>query len=171
MKWSFENTPTWSSDWPKEWLFSVQSSLTTTLMNRSSTTEEAILNAILRKIWCYGVRIDTHLLETKVEVTYGTKDDLVSSHIQDVPTMNPKPRLPTKVSFKGGSPPNIPNPSFFLASQNLGTRFLLRVVVYHIPKFGMWKKTMFACLDLKFHKDLKLLIYLRDLLENPFQTS
>jgi hypothetical protein len=75
-------------------------------------------------------------LETKVEATYGTKDDPVSSHIQDVPTMNPKPRLPTKVSFKGGSPPNIPNPSFFLASPNLGTRFLLRVVVCNIPKFS-----------------------------------
>ena len=42
-------------------------------------------------------------------------------------------RLPTKVSFKGGSPPSclnpeIPNLSFFLASSNLGTRFLLRVV-------------------------------------------
>jgi hypothetical protein len=31
------------------------------------------------------------------------KDDLVSSHIPDVLTMNPRPRLPTKVSFKGGS--------------------------------------------------------------------
>jgi hypothetical protein len=48
--------------------------------------------------------------------------------------MNPKPRLPTKVSFKGGSPPSVPKPSFFIASPNLGTRFLLRVVVCHIPK-------------------------------------
>jgi hypothetical protein len=37
-----------------------------------------------------------------------------------VPRLNPRPRLPTKVSFKGGSPPSIPNPSFFLASPNLG---------------------------------------------------
>jgi hypothetical protein len=28
MKWSYENISTWSSDWPKEWLFSVQSSST-----------------------------------------------------------------------------------------------------------------------------------------------
>jgi hypothetical protein len=56
----------------------------------------------------------------KVEATYGTKDDLVPSHIQDVLTMNPIPRLSTKVSFKGGSPPSTPNPSFFLASPNLG---------------------------------------------------
>jgi hypothetical protein len=46
----------------------------------------------------------------KVEATYGTRDDPMPSHIQDVPAMNPKPRLPTKVSFKGGSPPSIPNP-------------------------------------------------------------
>jgi hypothetical protein len=71
----------------------------------------------------------------KVEATYGTKDDPVPNYIQDVPTMNPKPRLPTKVSFKGGSPPSIPNPSFLLASPNLGTRFLLRVVVCNIPDF------------------------------------
>jgi hypothetical protein len=50
----------------------------------------------------------------------GSKDDPVPSHIQDVLTMNPIPRLPTKVSFKGGSPPSIPNPSFFVASPNLG---------------------------------------------------
>jgi hypothetical protein len=29
---------------------------------------------------------------------------------------------------------------------------------------------MFACLDLKFHKELKLLIYLKALLAKPFQT-
>jgi hypothetical protein len=70
----------------------------------------------------------------KVEATYGTKDDPVPSQNQDVPTMNLKPRPPTKVSFKVGSPPRTPNPSFFLASPNLGTRFLLRVVLCHIPK-------------------------------------
>jgi hypothetical protein len=80
------------------------------------------------------MRIDTHLLKIKVEATHGTKDDPVTSHISDVLTMNPKPRLPTKVSFKGGSPPGIPNPFFFLAFPNLGTRFLLRVAVCHIPK-------------------------------------
>jgi hypothetical protein len=49
----------------------------------------------------------------------GSKDDPVSSHIQEVLTMNPRPRLPAKVSFKGGSPPSTPNTSFFLASPNL----------------------------------------------------
>jgi hypothetical protein len=48
----------------------------------------------------------------KVEATYGTKDDPAPSHIQDVPTMNSEPRLPTKGSFKGGSPPSIPKPIF-----------------------------------------------------------
>jgi hypothetical protein len=56
----------------------------------------------------------------KTEVEYSTKDDPVSSHIPDVLTMNPRLRLSTKASFKGGSPPSIPNPSFFLASPNLG---------------------------------------------------
>jgi hypothetical protein len=64
---------------------------------------------------------DTHLLEMKVEATYGTKDDPVPSQNQGVPLLNS----------------DIPNSSFFLASPNLGTRFLLRVVVCHIPKFGM----------------------------------
>jgi hypothetical protein len=73
MKWSFENISTWSSDWPKEWLISVQSSSTTTLMDRSSTTEESYTQATLRKIGCHSVWIDTHLLEMKVEATYGFK--------------------------------------------------------------------------------------------------
>jgi hypothetical protein len=42
----------------------------------------------------------------KVEATYGKKDDPMSSHIQDVLTMNPRPRLSRKVSFKGGSHPD-----------------------------------------------------------------
>jgi hypothetical protein len=52
--------------------------------------EESYTQAILRKIGCYSMWIDTHLLEMKVEATYGTKDDPVSSHIQDVLIMNPK---------------------------------------------------------------------------------
>jgi hypothetical protein len=48
------------------------------------------------------------------------EDDPVPSQNQGVPRLNPRPRLPTKVSFKGGSPPSTPNPSFFLASPNLG---------------------------------------------------
>jgi hypothetical protein len=43
------------------------------------------------------------------------QNDPVPSHIQDVPTVNPKPRLPTKVSFKGGSPPGNPK-LIFLSS-------------------------------------------------------
>jgi hypothetical protein len=47
--------------------------------------------------------IDTHLLDKKIEATYGTKDDPVLSHIRGVPSLNSRPRLTTKVSFKGGS--------------------------------------------------------------------
>jgi hypothetical protein len=54
------------------------------------------------------------------KVATGIKDDPVPSHNQSVPRLNPGPRLPTKVPFKGGSPPSTPNPSFFLASPNLG---------------------------------------------------
>jgi hypothetical protein len=43
--------------------------------------EESYTQAILRKIGCYGMRIDTHLLEMNIEATYGTKDDPMSSHI------------------------------------------------------------------------------------------
>jgi hypothetical protein len=35
----------------------------------------------------------------KVEATYGTKDDPVPSHIQDVPTMNPKTQATHKSYF------------------------------------------------------------------------
>jgi hypothetical protein len=116
---------------------------------------------------------DTHLLEMKVEATYGTKmtQFQVKTKVCHVWTQ----RLPTIVSFKGGSPPSIPNPSFFLTSPNLGMRFLLRVVVCHIPKLWNVKinkiGSMYVWMDLKFHKELKLLIHLRDLLEEPFQIS
>jgi hypothetical protein len=49
-----------------------------------------------------------------------SKDDPVPSQIPGVLTLNQTPRLPTKVSFKGGSHPNTPNPSTLLASSNLG---------------------------------------------------
>jgi hypothetical protein len=103
MKWSYENISTWSSDWPKEWLFSVQS---------SSTNGASYTQAILRKIRCYSVWIDTHLLEMRIETNYGFKRWPVPSQNQGVPHLNPKkkPRLPTKVSFKGGSPPRISQP-------------------------------------------------------------
>jgi hypothetical protein len=62
----------------------------------------------------------------KIEAIYDTKDDPVSSHIPYVLTMNPRPRLPTKVSFKRGSHLGIPNPSFFLVSPNLGDEIPFR---------------------------------------------
>jgi hypothetical protein len=40
-----------------------------------------------------------------------------------------------KISFKGGSHLGNLKPTFFLASPISGMRFLLRVVVYNIPRF------------------------------------
>jgi hypothetical protein len=53
--------------------------------------EESYTQATLMKNGCYSVRIDTHLLEMKVEATHGSKDDPVPSHNQGVPCLNPKP--------------------------------------------------------------------------------
>jgi hypothetical protein len=79
------------------------------------------------------------------------KNDPVSSHIQDVLTMNPRPRLPTEVSFKGGSPPSIQNLSYFQASPNLGDEISFKggslshpkILECEINKIG----AMFACID------------------------
>jgi hypothetical protein len=78
----------------------------------------------------------------------GSKDDPVSSQKMTQCQGNTRvfriepqvPRLPTKVSFKGGNP----NPIFFLASPISGTRFLLRVVVCNIPRFNKILGEMFA---------------------------
>jgi hypothetical protein len=48
-----------------------------------------------------------------------SKDDPVLSQNQGVSGWTQIPRLPTKVSFKGGSHLGNPNLSFFLASPNL----------------------------------------------------
>jgi hypothetical protein len=61
-----------------------------------------------------------------------SKDDPVPSQNQGVSDWTQRPRLPTKVSFKGGSHLGNPIPTFFLASPISGMRFLLRVVVCNI---------------------------------------
>jgi hypothetical protein len=90
-----------------------------------------------------------------------SKDDRVPSQNQGLSGWTQGPRLPTKVSFKGGSHLGNPNPSFFLACPNLGTRFLLRVVVSNIPSFyqilGVKFLFLFCLCWLKFHRDLTLL--------------
>ena len=69
---------------------------------------------------------------------------------------------PSEISFKGGSTQVYPEPKTFLSSLSpiSGTRFLLRVVVCHIPKIWNVKinkiGSLFACLGLKIHKELKL---------------
>jgi hypothetical protein len=160
MKRSNENISTWSSNWPKEWLFSIQSSSTTTLMDRSSTTEKAILNALLRKIWCYGVRIDTHLLEMKVEATYGTKMTQCQVISKLCLPWTENLDYPQKFLLRVVAHLEPQTHLSFLASPNLGTRFLLRVVVCHIPKIWNVKinKNKKSCLLnwVKFHKKLKL---------------
>jgi hypothetical protein len=84
----------------------------------------------------------------------------VSSHIQDVLTMNPRLRLPTKVSFKGGSPPIIINPSFFLASPNLGDEISFKGGSLSHPKIlecEINKNRNHVCLYwMIFHRELKL---------------
>jgi hypothetical protein len=133
----------WSSDLPKEWPLSVQSSSTTTSLDRSSTREQGYLQATPEEGWYTSLWIDTHLLEMKIKTNYGfkrwpsvkSKDDPVPSQDQGVSGWTQRLRLPTKVSFKGGSHLGNPNPSFFLASPISGTRFLLRVVVCNIPIF------------------------------------
>jgi hypothetical protein len=52
--------------------------------------EQSYTQATLRKNGCYSMWDDTHLLEMKVEATYGTKDDPVPSQDQGVPLLNPK---------------------------------------------------------------------------------
>jgi hypothetical protein len=90
MKWSSKNILTCSSDWPKEWPFGVQSSSTNVIAGLKHFNGGKLYSSHLEEDGCNSMWIDTHLLEMKVEATFGTKDDLVSSHIQDVLTMNPK---------------------------------------------------------------------------------
>ena len=70
-------------------------------------------------------------------------------------------RLPTKVPFKGGSPPSclnpeIPNPSFVLASSNLGDEIPFKGGSLSHPK-------TLECF--KNHKNLKLLILNKESLQ------
>jgi hypothetical protein len=125
---------TWSSDWPKEWPLSVQSSSTTTLLDRNSIMEQVYTQATLEEGWRPSLWIDTHLLEMKKEANYGFKRctqrkrtnfiypffTQSRSQNQGVSGWTQRPRLTTKVSFKGGSHLSNPNLSCLLASPNLG---------------------------------------------------
>jgi hypothetical protein len=95
----------------------------------------------------------------KVEATYGTKDDPVPSHIQDVPTMNPKPRLPTKVFLRVVA--HLASQTHFLSSLSKSRdEISFKGGSLSHPKIWNVKinknRTMFVCIDLKFHKELKL---------------
>jgi hypothetical protein len=73
MKWSYESISTWSSDWPKEWLFSVQTSSTNAIARLKPFNGGKLYSTILRKIGCYSMWEGTHLLEMKIETNYGFK--------------------------------------------------------------------------------------------------
>jgi hypothetical protein len=64
-----------------------------------------------------------------------SKDDPVPSQDQGVLVELQEPRLPTKVSFKGGSHLGNLTPIFLSNLSNLGDEILLRVVVCNIPRF------------------------------------
>jgi hypothetical protein len=70
-------------------------------------------------------------------------------------------RLPTKVSFKGGSHLGNLKHYFLLASPISGMRFLSRVVVCNIPRFyqilGEFFLLLICMYRFKIHRDLKLL--------------
>jgi hypothetical protein len=90
MKWSYGNILTCLLIDPKSDSLVSKVVQKATLLDWSTTMEESYTQAILRKSGCYRMCIDTHLLEMKVEATYGTKDDPVSSQNQGVPRPNPK---------------------------------------------------------------------------------
>jgi hypothetical protein len=76
--------------------------------------------------------------------------------------MNPRPRLPTKVSFKGGSPPRYPKPIFLSSlSESWGRDSFNGGSLSHPKNLECENKkigTMLVCLELKkIHKELKLL--------------
>jgi hypothetical protein len=80
-------------------------------------------------------------------------------------------------SFKGGSIlVQLESINLFSLSPILRTRFLLRVVVYNIPRFyqilGEICLLLFCLRLLEIHKDLKTFwVYLKALLENYFKLS
>jgi hypothetical protein len=104
----------------------------------------------------------------------GSKDDPVPSQHQGVLDESQGTRLPTKVSFKGGSHLGNLNPTFFLSSPISGTRFLLRVVVCNIPRFYQILGEIFLllfCLNwLKIYKNLKLFELMKSFIRKLFQT-
>jgi hypothetical protein len=104
----------WSSDWPKEWLFSVQSSSTEPKSDSSASKvvqqqphrievlQGARQPSNLKEGWCPSLWIDTHLSEMMMKTIYGFKrrpsvksnDDLVSS------TKTTQRQVNTKVFLK-----------------------------------------------------------------------
>jgi hypothetical protein len=140
MKWSQEITLTWSSDWPKEWPLSVQSSSTTTLMDRISTVERGCTRATLEgglmpkfvnRHPPIGSEYRIQLwIQKMTECRVKSKDDLVTSQIKRWPSAKSNPRntpsepkdlaYPQKFLLRVVAHLGNPKPFFLLASSNLG---------------------------------------------------
>jgi hypothetical protein len=71
MKWSYENISTCSSDWPKEWPFSVKSNSINVIeaLQWRRVTLKPSWGSFDAQVWW----IDTHPLEMKIETNYGFK--------------------------------------------------------------------------------------------------
>ena len=85
--------------------------------------------------------VNTFLPRRRMKTTEGRVDPVWGQELRPPTKVSFKGVRPlTKVSFKGVSTPRCLNPEtpnlfFFLASSNLGKRFLLRVLVCNIPWF------------------------------------
>jgi hypothetical protein len=117
MKWSYENILTWPSDWHKEWPFSVQSSPTNIIIGLKALQWRKV--SILRKsILGYVKRYPPIGNEVKSQIWLKRWCSAKSYPKNLEWTQNqyyPQNFLLRVVAHLG-----IPNPSFFLASSNLG---------------------------------------------------
>ena len=109
------------------------------LYHEESSTQDILSKTTLQPMWIdtsYWIWTWTHQsLKTVYLDNYGWW-----RYIRPSNQVDKSLDLQQNISFKGGSPPNLCKPdylnqSFFLAFPNLGTRFLLRVVVCNIPDF------------------------------------
>jgi hypothetical protein len=82
---------------------------------------------------------DTHLMEMKVEATYGTKMTQCQVKTKVCLVWTQDQEYPQKFLLRVVAHPVSPNPSFFLASPNLGDEISFKGGSLSHPKFGMWK--------------------------------
>jgi hypothetical protein len=92
----------------------------TSFLDRGSTMAQRYTQASLRITGNPSLWMDTHLLEMKIETIYRFKRWPSDRSNSRCAYFEKRPRLPTKVSFKGGSHLSTPKPFYLLASSNLG---------------------------------------------------